>query len=66
MSYVQHHEGIYWCPAPLQNVDQRSYKVRSAADVQAAPLPPIKEYISDLSDDKAPAVQRAPSRVAAP
>jgi hypothetical protein len=69
MYYVQHHEVIYWCPAPLQNEDQCSYKVHSAADVQVAPPPPIKEYIFDStvgSDDEAPVVQRASFRVAAP
>jgi hypothetical protein len=43
----QHHEGIYWCPAPLRNEDQRSCKVCDAADVQAAPTPPFDEYVSD-------------------
>jgi hypothetical protein len=33
----QHHEGIYWYPTPLRDEDQRSYKVREVADVQAAP-----------------------------
>jgi hypothetical protein len=33
---VQHREGIYWCLAPLRDKDQRSYKVRSVADVQVA------------------------------
>jgi hypothetical protein len=37
--FVQHLEGIYWCPAPLRDEDQRSYKVRNVADVQAAPPP---------------------------
>jgi hypothetical protein len=38
---VQHREGIYWCPAPLRVEDQRSYKVRSVAEVQVAPPPPV-------------------------
>jgi hypothetical protein len=67
---LQHREGIYWCSAPLRDDDQRSYKVRDAADVQAAPAPPIDEYVSDPtvgSDDEAPATsRRAPSKVAAP
>jgi hypothetical protein len=67
---VQHCEGIYWCPAPLHDEDQRSYKVRDIADVQAVLAPPIDEYISDSmvgSDDEAPATsRRAPSKVAAP
>jgi hypothetical protein len=67
---VQHREGIYWCPAPLRDEDQRSYKVRSAADVQVAPPPPVEEYISDStvgSDSEAPATSRkGPSKVAAP
>jgi hypothetical protein len=29
----QHCEGIYWCPAPLRDEDQCSYKVRDVADV---------------------------------
>jgi hypothetical protein len=66
---VQHREGIYWCPAPLRGEGQRSYKVRDVADVQAAPPPPVDEYISDStvgSDSKAPATShKAPSRVAA-
>jgi hypothetical protein len=74
MKYVclvwQHREGIYWCPAPLRDEDQRSYKVRDVADVQMAPPPSADEYISDSmvgSDSKAPATScRAPSKVAAP
>jgi hypothetical protein len=38
---LQHREGIYWCPAPLRDEDQRSYKVRDMADVQASLPPPI-------------------------
>jgi hypothetical protein len=67
---LQHREGIYWCPAPLRDDDRRSYKVRDAADMQAAPAPPIDKYISDLtvgSDDEAPTMsRRAPSMVATP
>jgi hypothetical protein len=67
---VQHREGINWCPAPLRDEDQRSYKVRSIADVQAAPPPPIDEYVSDStvgSDSEAPATsRRGTSKVAAP
>jgi hypothetical protein len=66
---VQHREGIYRCPTPLRDEDQHSYKVRDVADVQAAPAPPIHEYVSDSmvgSDDEAPATsRRAPSRVTA-
>jgi hypothetical protein len=58
------------CPAPLRDEDQRSYKVRNAADVQAALAPPIDEYVSDStvrSDDEAPSTScRASSKVAAP
>jgi hypothetical protein len=56
-----HCEGIYWCPAPLHDEDQRSYKVRDVADVQAAPAPPIDKYISDStvgSDNEVPATSR--------
>jgi hypothetical protein len=67
--FLQHCEGIYWCPTPLRDEDQRNYKVRNIADVQAAPRPPIDEYISDpmvWSDDEAPAMsRRAPSKVVA-
>jgi hypothetical protein len=67
---VQHREGIYWCPTPLRDEDQRSYKVRDVADVQAAPPPPVDEYVSNStvgSDNEAPAAsRRAPSKVAAP
>jgi hypothetical protein len=67
---VQHHEGIYWCPAPLHDEDQHSYKVRDVADVQAAPPPPVDEYVSDSmmgSDSEAPATScRALSKVVAP
>jgi hypothetical protein len=52
----------------LRNEEQRSYKVRDVADIQAAPPPPIDEYLSDSmvgSDDEAPAARRAPSKVAA-
>jgi hypothetical protein len=45
----QHREGIYWYPVPLRDEDQRSYKVRDVADVQAAPHPPVNEYVSDLT-----------------
>jgi hypothetical protein len=58
---VQHLEGIYWCPAPLRDEDQRSYKVRDVADLQAAPPPPVDEYVSDStvgSDSEAPATLR--------
>jgi hypothetical protein len=51
----------------LRNEKERSYKVRDAADVQAALKLPIKEYISDSSmgsDDEAPAPRRAPPKVA--
>jgi hypothetical protein len=40
---LQHRKGIYWCPAPLHDEDQHSYKVRDVADVQAAPPPPVHE-----------------------
>jgi hypothetical protein len=67
---LQHREGIYWCSAPLHDEDQRSYKVRNVADVQAAPPPPIDDYVSNStvrSDNEAPAaLRRAPSKVAAP
>jgi hypothetical protein len=67
---MQHREGIYWCPAPLRDKDQRIYKVRSVADVQAAPPPPVDEYVSDSmvgSDSEAPTTShRGPSKVAAP
>jgi hypothetical protein len=67
---LQHREGIYWCPAPLRDEDQRSYKVREVADVHATSPAPINEYISDStveSDSKAPAAsRRAPSKVVAP
>jgi hypothetical protein len=50
--------------------DQRSYKVRDVTDVQAAPVPPIDEYVSDLmvgSDNEAPAMScRAPAKVTTP
>jgi hypothetical protein len=66
---VQHCEGIYWCSAPLHDEDQHSYKVHDMAGVQAAPPPPIDEYVSDStvgSDSEAPATsRRAPSKVAA-
>jgi hypothetical protein len=66
----QHREGIYWCPAPLCDEDQRSYKVRDVAKVQAAPAPPIDEYVSNStvgSNNEAPAMsRRAPPKVAAP
>jgi hypothetical protein len=65
----QHPEGIYWCPAPLRNEDQRSYKVHDAVDVQAATPPPVGEHLSDStvgSDNEAPATSRsALSNVAA-
>jgi hypothetical protein len=69
MSCFQYREGIYLCPAPLRNEEQRSYKVRDAAYVHVAPRPPIEEYISNSSvgsDDEAPAARRTPSKVAAP
>jgi hypothetical protein len=66
----QHREGIYWRPAPLHDEDQRSYKVRDVADVQAAPVPPVDEYVSDSmvgSDNEAFARSwRVSSKVAAP
>jgi hypothetical protein len=31
--FLKHREGVYWCPAPLRNEDQHSYKVRDVADV---------------------------------
>jgi hypothetical protein len=66
----QNHEGIYWFPSPLHDEDQRSYKVHDVADVQAVPLLPVDEYISDLtvgSDNEAPATsRRTPSKVATP
>jgi hypothetical protein len=49
MSSFQHREGIYWCPAPLRNEEERNYMVCDAADVQATPQPPVEEYISDSS-----------------
>jgi hypothetical protein len=67
LSCFQHREGIYWCPAPLRNEEERNYKVRDAANVQAAPQPPIEDYISDSSvgsDDGAPATRRMPPKVA--
>jgi hypothetical protein len=67
---VQYREGIYWCPTPLRDEDQCSYKVYSVADVQAAPPPPVEEYVSNSTvgrDSKAPATScRGPSKVAAP
>jgi hypothetical protein len=70
MYFVQHREGIYCYPAPLRDEDQRSYKVHSVADVQAAPPTPVKEYVSDStvgSDSEASATsRRGPSKVAAP
>jgi hypothetical protein len=67
---VQHREGIYWCPAPLRDEDQRCYKARNVADVQAPPPPPVEEYVSDStvgSDSEAPATsRRGPSKVAMP
>jgi hypothetical protein len=58
------------CTAPLRDEDQRGYKVRDVADVQAASVPPIDEYFSDStvgSDNEAPATsRRAPCKVAAP
>jgi hypothetical protein len=67
---VQHREGIYWCLAPLRDEDKRSYKVRSAADMQVAPPPPVEEYVSDStvgSDSEAPTTShKGPSKVAAP
>jgi hypothetical protein len=65
----QHREGIYWCPAPLRDEDQRNYKVSDVADVQAAPVPPIDDYVSDSMvgrDNEVPATsRRVPSKVAA-
>jgi hypothetical protein len=67
---VQHREGIYWCPAPLRDEDQRGYKVRSVADMQVAPSPPVVEHVSNStvgSDSEAPATsRRGSSKVAAP
>jgi hypothetical protein len=67
---LQHREGIYWCPAPLRNKDQRSYKLHDVADIQAVPPPPVDEYISDStvgSDSEGPTTScREPSKVAAP
>jgi hypothetical protein len=67
---LQHLEGIYWCPTPPRDEDQRSYKVRDATDVHAALAPLIDEYVSDStvgSEDEASATShRAPSKVAAP
>jgi hypothetical protein len=66
----QHREGIYWCSAPLRDEDQRNYKVCDVPDVQAAPVPPIHEYVSDSivrSDNEAPTTsRRVPSKVVAP
>jgi hypothetical protein len=62
----QFREGIYWCPAPLRNEEERSFKVRAASDVQVTPQK-FEEYISDSlmgSDDDAPAARRAPPKVA--
>jgi hypothetical protein len=65
----QHREGIYWCPAPLRDEDQCSYKVCNVVDVQLAPVPPVEEYIFDStvgSDNEAPSTsRRAPSKVTA-
>jgi hypothetical protein len=65
----QHREGIYWCPVPLRDEDQRSYKVRNVADVQAAPPPLVDGYVSDStvgSNDDTPGMScRAPSKVTA-
>jgi hypothetical protein len=70
MSFVQHRQGIYWGPTPLRDEDQRSYKVRSVADVQAALPPPVEEYVSDSkvgSDNEVPTTsRRSPSKVATP
>jgi hypothetical protein len=70
MSFVRHREGIYWCPAPLRDEDQCSYKVCSVADVQAVPPPPVEEYVSDStvgSDSEVPATsRRGPSRITMP
>jgi hypothetical protein len=67
---VQHCEGIYWCPAPLRDENQRSYKVRNVADVQAAPPPSVDEYVSDSmvgSDSEEPSTSpRGPSKVTTP
>jgi hypothetical protein len=66
----QHHKGIYWCRVPLRDEDQRSYKVCNMAEVQAASVPPVDEYVSIStmgSDNEAPATsRRVPSKVAAP
>jgi hypothetical protein len=51
----------------LCNEEERNYKVRDAADMQAPPQMPIEEYISDSSmgsDDDAPTTRRAPPMVA--
>jgi hypothetical protein len=54
----------------LRDEDQRSYKVRDVADMQATLAPPIDEYVSDStvgSDNEAPATfGRAPNKVTAP
>jgi hypothetical protein len=55
---------------PYAIVERRApqLQVRDAADVQAAPPPPIDEYLSNStvgSDDEAPAARRAPSKVVA-
>jgi hypothetical protein len=67
-AYFQHRKGIYWCPAPLRNEEECSYKVRAAADAQATPQQCIEEYISDFSvgsDDDAPTARSASPKVAA-
>jgi hypothetical protein len=63
LSCFQHREGIYW----HRNEEERSYKVRAATDVLAAPQPPIEEYISDSSvgsNEDAPATRRTPPKFA--
>jgi hypothetical protein len=67
---LQHREGIYWCPALLRNEDQRSYKVRDTADVQAAPPYPVDEYVYDSTvgsnNEASISSCRASSKVVAP
>jgi hypothetical protein len=44
---LQHREGIYWCPAPLRDQDQHSYKVRDVANVRRH----VKQTRSVVSTD---------------
>jgi hypothetical protein len=66
----QHRECIYRCLTPLCDEDQCSYKVHDVADMQAASVPPVDEYVFDStvgSDNEAIATsRRAPSKVVAP